>query len=71
MTENLYGLLTQFSQGTTPSKTRLLRIYSSDLIDYAISKGYILQIGLNSYNEPIYSITLKGKALRDGKGEEK
>lgn len=69
MKENLYGLLVQFSHGTTPSETHLMRHYSKDLIEYAIENGYIVQVGKNTYGDSIYTITENGKNIRDGKGE--
>lgn len=69
MKENLYGLLVQFSHGTMPSETHLMRMYSTDLIEYAIENGYIVQVGKNSYGDSIYTITEEGQNVRDGKGE--
>lgn len=62
---NFYGLLMQFTKGTTPSRRHLLKHYSSEMIDMAIDLGYIVEIRRNDYNEPVYAITDMGRDIRD------
>lgn len=60
-----YTILMEFTKGTTPCRTHLTRRFSETLVKSAIELGYIVQIGCNSYNEPIYAITEKGIKKRD------
>ena len=60
-----YAILMQFTHGTTPCRIHLIRRFSEKLLDSAMEMGYIVQVGNNSYNEPIYAITQKGKEKRD------
>lgn len=62
---NFYGLLIQFTKGTTPSRKHLLKHHSSEIIDKAIDLGYIVETRRNTYNEPVYAITNLGKEVRD------
>lgn len=65
MEDYLYGLLSQFSNNSKSCKTHLEKKYSPDLLNFAIEKGYIVEIYKNKYGEPVYSITTKGKNYRD------
>lgn len=60
-----YAMLMQFSQGTTPSRSHLIRKYGEALVDEALSLGYIFELRKNAYGEPVYAITNEGKAVRD------
>ena len=60
-----YTMLMEFTQGTTPCWTHLTRRFSEKLVRSAIELGYIVQIGCNSNNDPIYAITEKGIKKRD------
>ena len=65
MKAKFYGMLMQFTKGTTPCRNHLARHYSTELIDEAIELGYIIQIRINETGDPVYAITDKGKELRD------
>ena len=65
MKAKFYGMLMQFTQGTTPCRKHLIRHYSAELIDEAVELGYIVQIRTNETGDPVYAITDKGKELRD------
>lgn len=60
-----YGLLMQFTHGTTPCRKHLLKNYSPILIDESIELGYIVEIRKNAYGEAVYAITDLGKNIRD------
>ena len=60
-----YGLLTQFSKGTTPCRSHLEKIYGAELVDAAIDRGYIEEIKRNSCDDPVYRLTSLGKEVRD------
>lgn len=62
---NFYGMLMQFTRGTTPCREHLLKSHSADLIDAAIQLGYIREIHRNAYDDPVYMITDLGKNVRD------
>ena len=65
MENKFYSMLMQFTQGTTPSRTRLKRKYGEALIDEALNLGLIKEIRQNKYGDPIYAITEQGKEKRD------
>lgn len=60
-----YGLLLQCSNGTTPCRSHLVKMFGDELVDDAIEQGYIREIRKNSSGEPVYQITLLGKDARD------
>ena len=60
-----YGLLMQFSNGTTPCRSHLEKRFDVELIDAAIDSGYIREIKRNSCDDPVYQITLLGREVRD------
>lgn len=60
-----YSLLMQFTQGNTPSRLHLVHASNEDLVDEAISMGYIIEIRKNIYDEPVYAITPEGRSARD------
>lgn len=62
---NFYGLLTQFSQGTTPCRRHLERHYDPKLVDEAIEHGFIREIGKNEDGDALYMITELGRNIRD------
>ncbi len=60
-----YGLLVQFTGGTTPCREHLLRHHSEALVDEAIQLGYIAKIRENDDGDSVYAITKSGKNKRD------
>lgn len=62
---DFYGLLMEFSQGTTPRKEHLERRYTPEKVHEAIDKGYIKECGKTSEGETMYMITSLGKEMRD------
>jgi len=65
MNTNLYGLLSQFSNGTKPCRAHLLRKFSSELVEEAIRKAYITPCGQNQDGDTLYTLTAEGKHVRD------
>lgn len=62
---NYYGFLMEFTKGTTPCREHLVRRYGESVVDGAISSGYIMECGTNSWGDIKYTITSKGKKERD------
>ncbi len=62
---NYYGLLMQFTQGTTPCRKHLTRHHPEYLIDEAIHIGYIIKIREQTDGDPVYAITELGRKTRD------
>ena len=60
-----YGFLVQFSQGTTPRRSFLVRRFSEEMVQEAIETGLIVEWGKTSDGEVMYAITAKGKDERD------
>ena len=60
-----YAMLMQFSQGSTPSRSHLIRKYGEELVDEALSLGYIRERRKNAYGELVYEIKDEGKLIRD------
>lgn len=60
-----YKILIEFSQGTTPCRSHLIRRHGIDLLTKCIQNNYIIKIGENSNGDAIYSITNIGKQKRD------
>lgn len=65
MIKRFYEILMQFTNATMPCRKHLLRRYSADLIDEAIDLELIVQVRRNEFGDPVYTITDKGKKLRD------
>ena len=64
--KNMYGLLAQFS-AKTPALTRksLVRMFSEELVDEALRKGYIVAFDKTDIGEVRYIITDAGREARD------
>ncbi len=62
---NYYGLLMEFTNGSTPCREHLVKRYSENIVESAIKKGYIREYGQNTLGDTIYCITEKGKYRRD------
>ena len=60
-----YGILMQFTNGTTPCRNHLLRQYPATLIDEAVQLAYIVEIRKNNWGDPVYTITYSGRNIRD------
>ena len=60
-----YKFLMEFSRGTTPRRSHLVRRYSEETFLEAIDNGYIVKCGETSEGEPMYTITQKGRSVRD------
>ena len=60
-----YKLLFEFTNGSTPCQTHLLRRYGEKILIEHVLNGYIVEIGSNTAGETIYAITEKGKHARD------
>lgn len=61
---SFYGLLMQFTNGTTPCRQHLMRRFPK-IVDQAIELGYIVEIRCNEDGDPVYAITELGKRIRD------
>ena len=64
--KSYYGFLMQFTNNTTPCRSHLVRIFGEELVDECVQKGYIRVCRTNAFGEPVYTITEKGRAERDG-----
>lgn len=65
MQDRCHKLLMEFTHGTTPCRKHLVRRYGNELVDEALEKGYIVQIGVTDIGDPRYAITELGKKIRD------
>lgn len=63
--KDLYGLLMQFTNGTTPCRDYLLKNFPTEKVERALSLGYIIEIRKNAYNDSVYAITDLGRRYRD------
>lgn len=60
-----YSLLMQFAQESEACRKHLLKNYDEDLINKAITNGYLYELRKNDIGDPVYAITEKGKRKRD------
>ena len=61
--KKFYKLLILFSQGAMHDRKCLLQRFPENLVDEAITKGYLFEDQKDAYGEPIYAITAAGKRV--------